>query len=276
MARWRPIRSPSRSCSGARTPACPWKSCSIRGSGTCSSSGSPATSSRRPRSAAWSSRPRFQTWLVVVFGHSRCGAVQATLDELQRPTPNQPPDLRSIVDRVRPSVDALLMTELKRDPEALVRQAVRSNIRVSANHVRYGSALLEQSDRARRLGGRRPGIFAGNGRRGLLRRRARSALTTRLASTGGGFGARSPAPAMRTRPASAMEVRRSSAFEGNQRPLGHGYEPIRCRTLRIVSRTCCPSTGWGKRASSRPGHDAERRALQQCSRPRCCDWGSTI
>jgi carbonic anhydrase len=87
---------------------------------------------------------RFHTRLVVVLGHSRCGAVQATLDELQRPTPNQSPHLRSIVDRVRPSVDALLMTELKRDPDALVRQAVRSNIRVSANHLRYGSALLEQ------------------------------------------------------------------------------------------------------------------------------------
>ena len=87
---------------------------------------------------------RFQTRLVVVLGHSRCGAVQATLDELQRPTPNQSPHLRSIVDRVRPSVDALLMTELRGNPEALFRQAVRSNIRVSANHLRYGSPLLEQ------------------------------------------------------------------------------------------------------------------------------------
>ena len=60
---------------------------------------------------------RFQTRLVVVLGHSRCGAVQATLDELQRPTPNQSPHLHSIVDRVRPSVDALLSTELSRDPD---------------------------------------------------------------------------------------------------------------------------------------------------------------
>ena len=87
---------------------------------------------------------RFGTPLVVVLGHSRCGAVLATLEELQRPTATQSPDLRTIVNRVRPSVEALLATELRHDPEALVRQAVRANIRVSANQLRYGSEILEQ------------------------------------------------------------------------------------------------------------------------------------
>ena len=86
---------------------------------------------------------RFGTPLVVVLGHSQCGAILATVEELQRPTDNQSRGLRSIVDRVRPSVESLLATELRNDPEALVRQAVRANIRVSANQLRNGSDILE-------------------------------------------------------------------------------------------------------------------------------------
>ena len=87
---------------------------------------------------------RFGTRLVVVLGHSQCGAILATLEELQQPTANQSRYLRSIVDRVRPSVETLLATELKHDHDSLVRQAVRANIRVSANHLRHGSEVLEQ------------------------------------------------------------------------------------------------------------------------------------
>ena len=86
---------------------------------------------------------RFGTRLVVVLGHSQCGAILATLEELQQPT-GQSRNLRSIVDRVRPSVEALLATELRHDPEALVRQAVRANIRASVDHLRHGSEVLEQ------------------------------------------------------------------------------------------------------------------------------------
>jgi carbonic anhydrase len=87
---------------------------------------------------------RFGTRLVVVLGHSQCGAVLATLEELQQPSDSQSRNLRSIVDRVRPSVEALLATELRHDPDALIREAVRANIRVSANHLRHGSEVLEQ------------------------------------------------------------------------------------------------------------------------------------
>jgi carbonic anhydrase len=87
---------------------------------------------------------RYGTKLVVVLGHSQCGAIQATLEELQQPVSSQSPNLRSIVDRVRPSVEALLATDLKHDPESLVREAVRANIRVSANHLRHGSEILER------------------------------------------------------------------------------------------------------------------------------------
>ncbi len=87
---------------------------------------------------------RFGTRLVVVLGHSGCGAIQATIETLQQPTANHAGSLRSIVDRVRPSVEALFATDLRHDPAALMRQAVRANIRASANHLRNGSDILER------------------------------------------------------------------------------------------------------------------------------------
>jgi carbonic anhydrase len=87
---------------------------------------------------------RFGTRLVVVLGHSRCGAIEATLDELRRPAANQSRNLRAIVDRIRPSVEGLLETGLRNDLDALVKQAVRVNIRASASHLRHGSQVLEQ------------------------------------------------------------------------------------------------------------------------------------
>jgi len=87
---------------------------------------------------------RFGTRLVVVLGHSQCGVILATLEELRRPTENQSRNLQSIVDRVRPSVEGLLATDLEHDPGTLVKQAVRANIRASANQLRHGSQVLEQ------------------------------------------------------------------------------------------------------------------------------------
>ncbi len=87
---------------------------------------------------------RYHTRLVVVLGHSQCGAILATLEQLQQPTGSQSRNLQSIVDRVRPSVEGLLRTGLKDDNEALVREAVRANVRASANHLRHGSQVLEQ------------------------------------------------------------------------------------------------------------------------------------
>jgi carbonic anhydrase len=86
----------------------------------------------------------FGTRLVVVLGHSNCGAVQATLEQLARPWREQSRNLRSIVDRIRPAVEGLLERDPRRDLRALEQQAVRANIRMSANHLRHGSELLEQ------------------------------------------------------------------------------------------------------------------------------------
>ena len=87
---------------------------------------------------------RFHTRLVVVLGHSQCGAIAATIEELQRPAANQSRNLRAIVERVRPSVEGLLDTEIARDPAALARKATRANIGTSVDHLRHGSEVLEQ------------------------------------------------------------------------------------------------------------------------------------
>lgn len=87
---------------------------------------------------------RFGTRLVVVLGHSSCGAILATVEELERPDERRSPNLSSIVDRIRPSVETLIETELRHDHDALVAHAIRANIRASVNQLRHGSPILEK------------------------------------------------------------------------------------------------------------------------------------
>jgi carbonic anhydrase len=87
---------------------------------------------------------RFGTRLVVVLGHTCCGAVLATLQELRQSQDAQSPNLRSIVDRIRPSVEELLANEPQAAPEALVGRAVRANVEASVRQLRQGSRILEQ------------------------------------------------------------------------------------------------------------------------------------
>ncbi|MBA3563553.1 MAG: carbonic anhydrase [Gammaproteobacteria bacterium] len=87
---------------------------------------------------------RFRTRLVVVLGHSMCGAILATLEELERSRESQSPNLRSIVDRIRPAVEGLVSTEPRLNRDVLVQYAVRANIRASASQLRHGSPVLEQ------------------------------------------------------------------------------------------------------------------------------------
>ena len=87
---------------------------------------------------------QFKTRLVVVLGHTGCGAINATIEQLKRPVEMQSRNLRAIVDRVRPSVEPLLATPLRDDSQALVSHAVRANVRASASNLRHGSEILEQ------------------------------------------------------------------------------------------------------------------------------------
>ncbi len=86
---------------------------------------------------------QFGTRLVVVLGHTKCGAVTATIDELERPMETRSPNLHSIVGRIRPAVETLMETDLRHDHDALLRYAVRANIRASVSQLRHASQILE-------------------------------------------------------------------------------------------------------------------------------------
>ena len=89
----------------------------------------------------------FNTKLVVVLGHSQCGAVTACVDALINPEQNYSPNLQSIVDRIRPSVYNLheLATANGQDADAdeLVERSIRANVRMSVSQLKHGSRILE-------------------------------------------------------------------------------------------------------------------------------------
>ena len=84
------------------------------------------------------------TRLVVVMGHTQCGAVMATLQEIQQPTPNLSPHIDAIVQQIRPSIDTLLKTDLQHDHDALLQQAIRDNVCASVEQMRHHSTSLQQ------------------------------------------------------------------------------------------------------------------------------------
>lgn len=87
---------------------------------------------------------KFHTRLVVVMGHSNCGAVCATVDEMQRASGEQSLNIQAIVDRIRPAVEVFRPTEIWHDKDELIRQSIRANVIASVNQLRHGSQILEQ------------------------------------------------------------------------------------------------------------------------------------
>jgi carbonic anhydrase len=86
---------------------------------------------------------KFGTRLVVVLGHSKCGAVEATIQELAQTTENRSPNLSAIVDRIQPSIESLIGSEADSNPEKLLESAVRANIQASVDNLKNGSGILE-------------------------------------------------------------------------------------------------------------------------------------
>ena len=87
---------------------------------------------------------KFGTKLVVVMGHSQCGAITAAVEELLDGATTQSRNLRSIVDRVRPSVESVIAGRRDVDRKTIVREAVIANVKASVDHLRHGSELLEK------------------------------------------------------------------------------------------------------------------------------------
>jgi carbonic anhydrase len=82
--------------------------------------------------------------LVVVLGHSKCGAVMATIGELDKPSKENSSNLLSIVNRIKPSIEPLFSTELRHNPEKLLVSCIHANILASTNQLRHGSQIIEQ------------------------------------------------------------------------------------------------------------------------------------
>ncbi len=92
---------------------------------------------------------KFGTKLVVVLGHSHCGAVTACVETLINPDQQFSPNLRSIVDRIRPSVYNLheIYTANGQDIDAqeLINRGIKANVRMSVTQLRHGSRILEDA-----------------------------------------------------------------------------------------------------------------------------------
>ena len=86
---------------------------------------------------------RFGTRLVVVLGHSSCGAIAATIEELHRPTPNPSPNQRAIVDRIRPGVEKIVARHASQGALAVEHAAMTANVRASVDQLRHGSEIIE-------------------------------------------------------------------------------------------------------------------------------------
>lgn len=88
---------------------------------------------------------QFGTALVVVLGHTNCGAVKATLNELQRPSQERSENLHAIVRRIRPAVERVLEAEHDHhDHHGLTCKATRANVRASVENLSVGSGILDR------------------------------------------------------------------------------------------------------------------------------------
>ena len=87
---------------------------------------------------------QFGTRLVLVLGHSNCGAVIATLNELAKRGSHRSPNLRAIVDRVRPAVEPVLAHHEMGEGDQVLRESIRANVHASVEHLAHGSQILER------------------------------------------------------------------------------------------------------------------------------------
>lgn len=85
----------------------------------------------------------FGTSLVVVMGHTSCGAIKATLEVLRNAAELPSDNIRDIVDRIRPAARSVLEASAGQSDAEIVEYAIRANVRASVDHLRHGSRVLE-------------------------------------------------------------------------------------------------------------------------------------
>lgn len=91
----------------------------------------------------------YDTPLVVVMGHSRCGAIRAAFDAFHGGGPPPPAHVAVVLDRVRPAVDAAACEGASR--AAVLAEATRINVRNALEALRRGGDFLEERIASGRL-----------------------------------------------------------------------------------------------------------------------------
>lgn len=94
---------------------------------------------------------QFGTRLVVVMGHTRCGAIGATVNAIQTGNGPESKNQRAITSRIRPHIEDLVLHAVAPIDDQVLRECVRANVRASADHLRHGSRLLEDLVQAGRV-----------------------------------------------------------------------------------------------------------------------------
>jgi carbonic anhydrase len=94
---------------------------------------------------------KFGTGLVVVLGHTRCGAIEAAVKATQSGNGPESKNIRDITERISPHIEELVRASGGSTEPALLREAMRANVRASVNQLRHGHRLLEELVSAGRL-----------------------------------------------------------------------------------------------------------------------------
>ena len=86
----------------------------------------------------------FGSRLVVVLGHTGCGAIEATIDSMSAPDAPDSENINSIISSIRPGIESVVAADDGADRMQLINRAVRANVRAMADSLRHGSGKLEQ------------------------------------------------------------------------------------------------------------------------------------
>jgi carbonic anhydrase len=82
--------------------------------------------------------------LVVVLGHTNCGAMDATIEAVQRGAMPESDNLRLIVDRIRPSAERALAVGGSSDRAGLVDLVGRENVRSTVEAIRNAPGIIRR------------------------------------------------------------------------------------------------------------------------------------
>ncbi|MDP6386110.1 MAG: carbonic anhydrase [Planctomycetota bacterium] len=91
----------------------------------------------------------FGSPLLVVMGHTDCGAVSAAIAELSEPTSEPPRNIKGLMDRMIPAIKSVRPSQ--DEDGAWMRQAVRANVAASLRGLLQNSAPIKEAVGAQTL-----------------------------------------------------------------------------------------------------------------------------